>query len=140
MKSPVILIPGLEGSTLEAKLDKPNARHWWCFKKSDYFNLWLSVYPVLSFDCWLDNLKLEYDPVRRKTKNSPITRVPAWGETKTIEWIGEYFGAFYYFIVDALVERGYVRGQNLFGAPYDFCNGPSKQRAQILVRAIEAFD
>lgn len=55
----------------------------------------------------------------------PSTRVPAWGETQTIEWIGEYFGAFYYFIVDALVEKGYVRGENLFGAPYDFRKGPS---------------
>lgn len=35
---------------------------------------------------------------------------------------GEYF----YGIVTALVNRGYERGVNIFGAPYDFRKGPSK--------------
>lgn len=35
-------------------------------------------------------------------------------------------GEYYYAIVTALVNRGYERGINIFGAPYDFRKGPSK--------------
>lgn len=36
------------------------------------------------------------------------------------------FGQYFYPIVNSLVNRGYVRGENIFGAPYDFRKGPSK--------------
>ncbi|XP_055295032.1 phospholipase A2 group XV-like [Sitodiplosis mosellana] len=125
--SPVILIPGFGGSKMEAKLNKPTAPHWWCSKKSDYFNIWLDYHPVLSFDCWMDNLKLVYDPETRKTKNTPgvVTRVIGWGSTESMEWIW-IFGAYFNYISEALVNRGYIRGKNLFGAPYDFRKGPNE--------------
>lgn len=36
------------------------------------------------------------------------------------------FGAYFTHIVDALVQRGYTRKNNIFGAPYDFRRGPSE--------------
>lgn len=74
----------------------------------------------------MDNLKLVYNPSTRKTKNTPgvSTRVYGWGTTETSEWIW-VFGAYFKYIAESLVRRGYVRGESLFGAPYDFRKGPS---------------
>lgn len=74
----------------------------------------------------MDNLKLVYNPTTRITKNTPgvQTRVYGWGTTESMEWIW-IFGEYFHYIAESLVERGYVRGENLFGAPYDFRKGPS---------------
>lgn len=42
------------------------------------------------------------------------------------------YGEYYYEIVNALVNRGYVRGKNIFGAPYDFRKGPSNLNFRTL--------
>lgn len=80
-------------------------------------------------------MRLIYDKVTRKTTNSPGVeiRVPEWGRTETIEWLDTTpvldhidFGAYFYYIADALVNMGYVRGETLFGAPFDFRKAASK--------------
>jgi hypothetical protein len=47
-KRPVVLVPGLAGSVLQAKLHKDTAP-WFCFKNSDWFNIWCVPFlrPVL---------------------------------------------------------------------------------------------
>ena len=74
----------------------------------------------------MDNLKLVYDSETRKTKNTPgvVTRILGWGTTESMEWIW-IFGPYFNFISEALVKHGYIRGINLFGAPFDFRKGPS---------------
>lgn len=78
---------------------------------------------------------MTYDPKSRTTSNTPGVeiRVPGWSTTDTMEWIDTTyivqnydFGAYYTYIVNALVTKGYQRGKNIFGAPYDFRKGPSK--------------
>lgn len=80
-------------------------------------------------------MRLTYDPVARKTHNSPGVEIklPEWGTTEDIERIDGTsvlnhigFGAYFNQIADALVKHGYIRGKTLFGAPYDFRRGPSK--------------
>lgn len=80
-------------------------------------------------------MRLSYDNVSRKTNNTPgvEVRLPEWGKTDDLEWVDTTpiadrydFGAYFYYIVEALVNRGYVRGADMmFGAPYDFRKGPS---------------
>ena len=54
-------------------------------------------------------------------------RVPGWGDPRYVEYL-DSSGEFSYFgtIADKLVKTGYVRGRNLFGAPYDFRKAASK--------------
>ncbi|KAH9636976.1 hypothetical protein HF086_008237 [Spodoptera exigua] len=90
--SPVILIPGDGGSQLEAKLNKTNVVHYICAKTSpDYFNIWLNLELLVPFviDCWVDNLKLEYDNVTRTTKgpSGVDIRIPGWGNPEPVEWL-----------------------------------------------------
>ncbi|VVD01942.1 unnamed protein product, partial [Leptidea sinapis] len=132
--SPVILIPGDGGSQLEAKLNKTEVVHYICAKtSSDYFNIWLNLELLVPFviDCWVDNLRLEYDNVTRTTKNPPgvDVRVPGWGNPEPVEWLDPSHtstGAYFNTISDALVKMGYIRNVSIRGAPYDFRRAPNE--------------
>lgn len=80
-------------------------------------------------------MRLTYNNVSRTTSNVPgvETQLPKWGDTEDMEMVDSTpvvnnydYGAYFYNIAAALVKRGYVRGDTLFGAPYDFRKGPSK--------------
>lgn len=131
---PVILVPGDGGSQLEAKLNKSSVVHYVCHKTTDtYFDLWLNLellVPVV-LDCWVDNMRLEYNNVTRKTTNSPGVdiRIPGFGNTSTVEWLDpsqlsltEYFKA----VVSTLLTQKYERGISVRGAPYDFRKAPNE--------------
>ncbi|KOB75373.1 Group XV phospholipase A2 [Operophtera brumata] len=96
--------------TLEARLNKSNVVHYICAKSSpDYFNIWLNLELLVPFviDCWVDNLRLEYDNVTRTTK-SPAgvdIRVPGWGKSEPVEWLDpshDKTGAYFNNIADSL--------------------------------------
>ena len=55
----ILLVPGLLGSQLEAKLDKDSSPSLLCSKKSDWFTLWVELdSAVPGFDeCFVDNIK-----------------------------------------------------------------------------------
>ncbi|KAI8428336.1 hypothetical protein MSG28_002528 [Choristoneura fumiferana] len=132
--SPVILIPGDGGSQLEAKLNKTSVVHYICAKTStDYFNIWLNLELLVPFviDCWVDNLKLEYDNVTRTTRDPEgvSVRIPGWGNPEPVEWLDpshDKTGAYFNSIADALVKIGYVRNVSIKGAPYDFRKAPNE--------------
>lgn len=80
-------------------------------------------------------MKLTYNNITRTTSNTPgvETGLPKWGDTDEMEWVDSTpvvdnydYGAYFHYIAAALVKRGYVRGDTLFGAPYDFRKGPSE--------------
>ncbi|XP_066153500.1 lysosomal phospholipase A and acyltransferase-like isoform X2 [Euwallacea fornicatus] len=89
---PVVFIPGDGGNQLEAKLNKTNVVHYICEKTSNgYFNIWLNMELLvpLVIDCWIDNIRLNYDNVTRTTAEPPGVdiRVPGFGNSETVEWI-----------------------------------------------------
>ena len=95
--------------------------------------MWLNLADLVPYviDCWVDNIRLVYDNVTRKTSNSPGVdiRVPGFGNTSTIEYVDPSrvsFTGYYNILVNALIGFGYERGKNLKGAPYDFRKAPSK--------------
>ncbi|XP_012055792.1 PREDICTED: group XV phospholipase A2-like [Atta cephalotes] len=133
--SPIILVPGDGGSQVEARINKSSVVHYICAKISnDYFNLWLNMellVPVV-IDCFIDNLKLNYDNVTRTTSNQPGVdiRIPGWGNPFVVEYIdpsraspGSYFKDIGNMLVNDL---GYIRNLSIRGAPYDFRKGPSE--------------
>ncbi|XP_011703394.1 PREDICTED: group XV phospholipase A2-like [Wasmannia auropunctata] len=133
--SPVILVPGDGGSQVNAKINKSSVVHYICAKISDdYFNLWLNMellVPVV-IDCFIDNLKLNYDNVTRTTSDQPGVdiQIPGWGDPFVVEYIdpsraspGSYFKDIGNMLVN---ELGYIRNLSLRGAPYDFRKGPSE--------------
>lgn len=137
--SPVILVPGDGGCQLDAKLNKSSVVHYICQKTTtDYFNIWLNMELLvpLVIDCWIDNIKLTYDNVTRKTSNSPGVdiRVPGFGGSETVEWLDPSHattGSYFKVIADTLVNIGHVRNTTIKGAPYDFRKGPSKYKTPL---------
>lgn len=135
--SPVIFVPGDGGSQLEAKLNKTSVVHYLCEKVStEYFNIWLNLellVPVV-IDCWIDNMKLLYNNVTRRTKSQEGVdiRVPGWGDPSVVEYLDPSKASpGYYFrdIGNALVDQlGYTRNRSLRGAPYDFRKGPNENQ------------
>ena len=89
-RKPVILVPGLAGSQLEAKLDKSTTVNPLCAKFTGFwYSLWLNPVELLPgfFECFLDNAKLVYDNQTRRTYNRPGVKVRAreFGSTRAVE-------------------------------------------------------
>lgn len=126
--SPVVIIPGDGSNQLEAKLDKPSTRHFYCEKKADWYRLWLSVTQLVpgEIDCWADNIRLVVDDTTGRAQNAPgvQVRAPFWGSTESFEQldpsIPAHKSAAFYYMVEALVAKGYKRNVTIRGAPYDF--------------------
>lgn len=119
---------------MDAIINKETSVHLFCAKKTDdWFNIWLNLELLvpLIIDCWIDNVKLSYDNVTRKTSNTAGVqiRIPGWGSSETVEWLDPTHastGAYFKDIGNALVQEGYVRNISIRGAPYDFRKAPSE--------------
>ncbi|KAM6973052.1 lysosomal phospholipase A and acyltransferase [Aplochiton taeniatus] len=139
-RPPVVLIPGDLGNQLEAKLDKPSVVHYICYKKTnDYFTLWLNLellVPV-AIDCWIDNIRLIYNQTTHTSDSPPgvVVRVPGFGQTYSLEYLDPSkhgVGMYFFTIVQALVEWGYTRDDDVRGAPYDWRKAPNENKDYFL--------
>ncbi|KAG2484004.1 hypothetical protein HYH03_017171 [Edaphochlamys debaryana] len=65
-RPPVVFLPPLTGTELQARLeDKPANAHWWCARSTPgWFRLWPSLQSLLpgQFACYVDNLRLVAGP------------------------------------------------------------------------------
>ena len=135
--SPIILIPGLAGSQLEAKLNNESVDPFYCAKANDWFSIWVNLVELEPFiiNCFDENMALDYNATSGIFSNASNVeiRAPGFGNTATIEYLTPYtiLGIEYmYGLVEPLCKMGYTRGVNIHGAPYDWRLAPD-----TLVRA-----
>lgn len=131
--SPVILIPGLLGSRLQAKIDKTDRVNILCSKEHGWQEMWLSVRQLLPIvvDCWLDNVRLVVDPRTGKPRSPPgvRTRVSDFGSVESVRHLDlNQPQLFRYFapVIERLQQIGYTPDQNMLAAPYDFRLAPQQ--------------
>merc|ERR1719347_878443 len=141
--SPIVLIPGDGGNQLEARLAKPGDGTGCPTVTNTWYRLWLDVWQLTKgkLACWADNIKLVYNKTTRTSSNveGVFTRVPGWGDTSSMEyldpswsaWVLGDAGNYLHDMVEFLVSRGYKRGSNLRGAPYDFRFAPHSQKQYL---------
>ncbi|EYU32390.1 hypothetical protein ABFS82_03G032200 [Erythranthe guttata] len=132
---PVILIPGSGGNQLEARLTSEYkssslvCNKWYPLKKDPdgWFRLWFD--PTVIFrpftKCFNRRMMIYYDPDEDDYHNAPgvETRVPHFGSIQSLLYLNPTLkGITSYMkpLVKSLEKVGYVSGNNLFGAPYDF--------------------
>lgn len=134
-RSPLLFVPGDGGSQLEARLNKTSRVHYLCALQSDWFDLWLNMHlllPGYQFDCFIDNMRLEYNRTTHKSSNSPGVhiRAPKFGSLDSVAYLDilhmpktDYFEN-----IIATVEKqnGYTRDVDMVAAPFDFRLAPNE--------------
>nr|CAB3264916.1 group XV phospholipase A2-like [Phallusia mammillata] len=139
-RKPVVMVPGVLGTQLKAKLDKTSVPHILCAKHTDWYSLWLNLEQFLPeiVDCWVDNIRMIYDNKTRQVQNNEgvQTRVPKFGSTEGFEYLDtdKYAVGSVYFepLVSHLVNTwGYTRGKDIYGAPFDWRLAPAQHKTFI---------
>ncbi|ETW31599.1 hypothetical protein PFFCH_00964 [Plasmodium falciparum FCH/4] len=149
-KPTTYLLPGLGGSTLIAEYK--NATIHSCSRyllNSKPFRIWISLSRLLSIQsniyCTFDTIRLKYDEKKNIYYNQPgvFIDVEKFGNLKGIEYL-DYFnntgiGITKYFNVvgQYFTSHGYVDGESIIGAPYDWRYPLSQQNYKILKEHIE---
>ena len=55
-------VSGLGGSQMEARLNRTEVVHYICRKKSDWYQIWISLEQLEMFtECFVDNMRLDDD-------------------------------------------------------------------------------
>lgn len=131
--SPVVLVPGLLGSRLQARTSKMRRVNVFCSKQSEWHDMWLSLRQLLplAVDCWLDNVRLEYDAHTGWTRQ-PLgveARVPDFGSVESVRVMDvrmPKLTQYYAPIIEHYAKLGFTPDQNLLAAPYDFRLAPQQ--------------
>lgn len=128
IQDPVILIPGLGGSILEAKWDIKDSPRFYCqTKETDWAQIWPSIFSAIPFEniCWANLIKTETDGNHIKSSKGVQTRAKDFGGLKGINILDQVdlyllnvpIVKYFEETSKKLKSLGY---NNLYGAPYDF--------------------
>ncbi|XP_074559907.1 lecithin-cholesterol acyltransferase-like 1 [Curcuma longa] len=131
---PIILVPGLGGSQIEASLTAAYEPTVAACRPRDHgwFRLWIDRSALLDTQsqiCFAERMRLFYDPEADDYSNAPgvRTRIPFFGSTMGFRYTDpdhkDDWSSYMAPLVERLEAIGYVEGETLFGAPYDFRHG-----------------
>ena len=117
---PVVLVPGDGGSQVEGRLNKTRTVHYLCDKTSDWFTLWLNLEQLVPevVDCWVDNMKLVYEPEAHRSRDNHgvETRIPGFGNSSTVEYLDpsqRFFSIYFATLVRHLLPQVGARAPHL---------------------------
>ena len=84
-RKPVVFLPGLTGSKLDAKTENYKGPSFLCSKNSDWFNIWVSVSQLLPsiYKCTTDEWSLNYNAEDESVSQNPGTSIQYHGGEKS---------------------------------------------------------
>lgn len=148
---PVVLVPGLLASVVEGKLTgipsnitlphkscKRNTTKWETF--------WAEPSRLLPkpFDCLCSYISMDIDPVTGASKNKEGVelRVPQFGSLYAVDRVvpkglTKGMSDVYHRIISTLKKAGFVEGETLFGAGYDWRRFPHEEWFNATSKLIE---
>jgi len=118
---PVIMVPGLVGSVLEAKQDDAPRPHWYCKSTEGWHKVWIDVDETLFLPCLNSLLNLSFDVDAAEYVNTPGVQIRPrdFGGVHGIDYMLPLYKE-WQDIIKTFEARGYVVGKDLHGAPYDW--------------------
>ena len=140
--SPVILVPGLSGSRLQARVQANKRKvNIICSKQTGWQDVWLTLrwFLPVAIDCWIDNIRLEFDPIGGFVREPAgvETRVADFGSVESVRYLdlkSPQLTEYYSDIIDHYEQLGYEANKNLFAAPYDFRLAPQQLNDTFFVQ------
>ncbi|XAR61981.1 Phosphatidylcholine--sterol O-acyltransferase [Bertholletia excelsa] len=132
---PLILVPGNGGNQLEARLTAASTRPQAysargatrLTRTGGLVRLWFDLTVLFApyTRCFAHRMMLYYDSAVDDYRNAPgvETRAPHFGSTKALLYLNpclKVITSYMAPLVKSLEHIGYVDGETLFGAPYDF--------------------
>lgn len=129
--NPVVLLPGLYGSSLTASYDEGFAQHWYCPESMDNDVFWVNYRIIIppAYNCLFEMLRAYYDEEQGRVTSLPgmSVDVPDYGGETGIAYAdseGAIFGWKFFEsfapLLEYLKSKGYVLKKNLWGSPYDW--------------------
>ncbi|QDZ22171.1 lecithin:cholesterol acyltransferase [Chloropicon primus] len=128
--TPVILVPGIAGSQLEVRLNSSyEAPRWYCRKggTGGWTHVWFNLEDYVTAECVAKELHVNVDVVegdRLRYSNAVGVEVRPVEGLAGIKCLDPHFcelTAYFEPLIEFLESQGgYVLGETLFGAPYDF--------------------
>jgi len=132
--APVILMPGLAGSRLQAQLNHSVEPHFWCEKqtKGKPVQLWLALTELVpeQKDCLMSRIALTFNASTGNYTDAPGVLLDTnvdFGDVGGISSLDPSLAsatAYFKKMVEALTALGYEAGKTLHGAPYDWRKAP----------------
>eukprot|EP00475_Leptophrys_vorax_P035895 TRINITY_DN5975_c0_g1_i3.p1 TRINITY_DN5975_c0_g1~~TRINITY_DN5975_c0_g1_i3.p1 ORF type:complete len:326 (-),score=63.11 TRINITY_DN5975_c0_g1_i3:602-1579(-) len=124
--TPVVLIPGFGGSVLQAQLNRSSVVAAQCALQAPAYTIWVnqSQFAADQLPCFVDNMRLNIDNTTlRFSSMAGVTVQPLAGSTLAVQLSDPTDNTTNY--MELLIEYfekqpGYVRGQNIVAAPYDW--------------------
>lgn len=130
--NPVVFVPGIFGSQLEARLRRTAHVRPWCPLRTNWFDIYLNVRLLtpLLLDCFVDDLRLLYNGTSRMTHSTlgVEIRAKSFGKLESVSYLSgrhepetEYFESL---VATLARQNGLKRDVNMAGAAYDFRKPP----------------
>ncbi|BFU23631.1 lecithin:cholesterol acyltransferase domain containing protein [Entamoeba histolytica HM-1:IMSS-B] len=133
-RHPVIIIPGIMASMLNAKINIPKNvdfcdRKLDCDRSKDWFTLWLNLLDGIPYvnDCYIAYLTCHYNSTSGRMENVEGVQIepPRFGSTYAVDTISpsfplKTFSRAFHEVIKGLQKIGYKDEFDLFSAPYDW--------------------
>ena len=116
---PVLLVGGLSGSVLEAKVADRQPRIFGCKNDRDWYRIWANMEAVLNNKCFNADMQLHYDNgTLRNASSVSIRAVPGLAGLEYISASPKV--AYYHNMISELESFGWARNETIFGFSYDW--------------------
>jgi len=143
---PVILMPGIMGTVLHATANIPETVELpdTCPRVFTYQLIWIDVKQFLHYKCLRNYFAANYNPdkgVWDELEGMEFS-VPKWGSTYAIDSLApgsiiSPFISYYHQLIEKFKGVGYVDGQNLFGAGFDWRQTPEDKWVENVKNLVE---
>lgn len=126
--TPLVIVPSLLGSRLQAQLNHVQTSHWYCWTEwRDWFTVWVDFVEIALMNCWTERMSLHLDERSGRSYNTPGVEVSYidYGGVDGVTYIDDWgYLGMWNTTVKIMTSLGWTVGKNLRAAPYDFRFGP----------------